>query len=36
MENDPRWKKFIFMTLVVIATVGILGLAGFYLWFVFQ
>ena len=35
MENDPRWKKFIFMTLVVIATVGILGLAGFYLWFVF-
>ena len=30
MENDPRWKKFIFMTLVVIATVGILGLAGFY------
>lgn len=35
MKNDPTWKKFIFMTLVVIATVGILGVAGFYLWFVF-
>ena len=35
MKNDPIWKKFIFMTLVVMATVGILGAAGFYLWFVF-
>ena len=35
MKNDPTWKKFIFMTLVVIATAGILGVAGFYLWFVF-
>jgi hypothetical protein len=35
MKNDPIWKKFIFMTLVVMATVGILGVAGFYLWFVF-
>jgi hypothetical protein len=35
MKNDPAWKKFLFMTLVVIATAGILGVAGFYLWFVF-
>ena len=35
MTNDPTWKKFLFMTLVVIATAGILGVAGFYLWFVF-
>ncbi len=35
MTNDPAWKKFLFMTLVVIATAGILGVAGFYLWFVF-
>jgi len=35
MKNDPTWKKFMFMTLVVIATAGILGVAGFYLWFVF-
>ncbi len=35
MKNDPTWKKFIFMTLVVVATVGILGVVGFYLWFVF-
>jgi hypothetical protein len=35
MKNDPTWKKSIFMTLVVIATAGILGVAGFYLWFVF-
>ena len=35
MNNDPAWKKLLFMTLVVIATAGILGVAGFYLWFVF-
>ena len=35
MKNDPAWKKFLFMTLVVIATTGILGVTGFYLWFVF-
>ena len=35
MKNDPTWKKFLFMTLGVIATAGILGVAGFYLWFVF-
>jgi hypothetical protein len=35
MKNDPPWKKFLFMSLVVIATAGILGVAGFYLWFVF-
>lgn len=36
MVDDPRWKKVIFMTLVVIATVGSLGLVGFYLWFAFR
>lgn len=35
MQNDASWKKFLFMTLIVIATAGILGVAGFYLWFVF-
>jgi hypothetical protein len=35
MRNDPSWKKLLFMTLVVVATGGILGVAGFYLWFVF-
>lgn len=35
MKNAPIWKKFLFMSLVVFATVGILGVAGFYLWFVF-
>jgi hypothetical protein len=33
--NDPFWEKLFFMTLVILATAGILGLAGFYLWFVF-
>jgi hypothetical protein len=35
MPDDPIWKKFLFMTFVVVATAGILGVAGFYLWFVF-
>ena len=35
MENDPGWRKFVFMTLVVVATVGIIGFVGFKLWFVF-
>ena len=35
MQDDPIWKRFLFMTLVVVATAGILGVAGFYLWFVF-
>ena len=36
MIDDPTWKKVIFMTLVVIATVGTLGVVGFYLWFAFR
>jgi len=35
MQDDPIWKRFLFMTFVVVATAGILGVAGFYLWFVF-
>lgn len=35
MGNDTCLKKFFFMTLVVVGTAGILGVAGFYLWFVF-
>ncbi len=35
MEDDPLWKKLCLMTLVVLAIAGILGVAGFYLWFVF-
>lgn len=35
MKNDTFWKKFFFMTLVVVGTAGILGVAGFYLWFLF-
>ncbi len=34
-QRDPWWKKLIFMTLVILATLGILGLTGFYLWFLF-
>src|SRR5512143_2487657 len=35
MKNDPAWMKLIFMTMVVLVTAGILGVAGFYLWFVY-
>ena len=35
MISDSRFRKFLFMTLVVIGTAGILGVAGFYLWFLF-
>ncbi len=34
-QNDPWWRKWFFLTLVVLAALGILGVAGFYLWFVF-
>lgn len=35
MQNDGVGKKFLHMTLVVFATGGVLGVAGFYLWFLF-
>lgn len=34
-QNHPWWRKLIFMTLVILATLGVLGLTGFYLWFLF-
>ena len=35
MQNDPWWKKTIFLTIVVLTTLGVNGLAGFFLWFAF-
>ena len=35
MSDDPRWKKAVFLTLVTLTTLGINGLIGFFLWFVF-
>jgi uncharacterized protein YacL len=34
-ENDPWWKKLLFLTLVILTLYGILGTVGFFLWFVF-
>jgi len=35
MQDDPWWKKLIFLNLVTVTTLGVNGLIGFYLWFVF-
>jgi len=35
VQNDPWWRKFLFLTLVILAVYSILSLVGFFLWFVF-
>jgi hypothetical protein len=35
MLSDSRWKRAAFMTAVVVASLAILGIAGFFLWFIF-
>ena len=35
VQNDSWWRKFLFLTLVVLSLYSILSLIGFFLWFVF-
>jgi len=35
MQNDPWWRKFLFLTLVILSLYSVLSIIGFFLWFVF-
>lgn len=35
VQNDPWWRKFLFLTLVILSLYSILSIIGFFLWFVF-